>query len=237
MLGWLFGARTLADHLQAGDYPAALAIVDDALRAQPDDPELLESRAHVLSRLGRSDEAAAVLLALARRFAERGFGMRAIALLKQAQQLPVPSAAIVQQLLDTAALAHLDDVAASPLFRMFTRDELVAVVQQMQLLSFEPGEILLMQGQPGDSLYVIASGEVRVFATDAQGRLVQRPRMQAPAFFGEIALLRGGARTATVTAASPVAVLALTHDGLQAICAQRPNVRQVLVDYARQRDA
>lgn len=72
--------------------------------------------------------------------------MRAHALLKQAQLLAVPPVGADRLLSDIAALAHLDDAAASPLFRMFTRDELVAVVQQMLLLSFEPGEILLMQG-------------------------------------------------------------------------------------------
>ena len=236
MLSWFFGARTLADHVQAGNFEAALALLDDALQAQPADPELLERRAHVLARLGRSNEAGAVLVALARRFAGRGFGMRAIALLKQAQQLAAPPKDIEALLRDTAALAHLDDVAASPLFRMFTRDELVAIVQQMQLLLFEPGEILLLQGLPGDSLYVIAGGEVRVFVADPQGRPVQRRMMQAPAFFGEIAVLRGGRRTATVTAASTVAVLELTRSGLEAISVQRPNIRQVLVEFARQRE-
>ncbi|MFO1329144.1 MAG: cyclic nucleotide-binding domain-containing protein [Rubrivivax sp.] len=237
MLSWFFGPRTLADQLKAGRFADALALLDDALQAQPGDPELLERRAQVLARLGRPDEAGAVLVALARRFADRGFGMRAIALLKQAQQLATPPADIERLLHDTAALAHLDDVAASPLFRRFTRDELVAVVQQMQLQSFEPGEILLLQGQPGDSLYLIAGGDVRVFVADPQGRPVQTRTMQAPAFFGEIALLRGGVRTATLTAASPVAVLELTRAGLDAISVQRPHVRQVLVEFAEQREA
>lgn len=235
MLSRIFGARTLADHLRAGNFAAALALLDDALAAQPTDPELLEHRAQALAQLGRSQEAGTVLVALARRFAERGFGLRAMALLKQAQQLPVPPQDIDVLLRDTAALAHLDDVAASPLFRLFLRDDLVAVVQQMQLAAFEPGEILLMQGQPGDSLFVIASGDVRVYVADAQGRPVPARVMQAPAFFGEIAVLHGGVRTATVTAATPVAVLELTRAGLDALSVQRPNIRQVLVEFAEQR--
>ena len=236
MLNWFFGARTLDDHLEAGKFALALEVVDDALKAQPQEPELLEKRALVLARLGRVEEAGQVLVQLAKRFAERGFGMRAIALLKKAQQLPAPPAGVDSMLRDIAALAHLDDVAASPLFRMFSRDELVAIVQQLQLLSFEPGEILLMQGQPGDSLFVIAAGEVRVFAQDGTGKPMAVAKIPAPAFFGEIAVVRGGPRTATVTAASPVTVLELTLAGLDAISAQQPNIRKVLAEFAQQRE-
>lgn len=237
MLSWFFGARTVEGHLQAGQYAPALALLDEALAAQPEEPELLEKRALVLARLDRTEEAGQLLVLLAKRFADRGFGMRSIALLKKAQQLAAPPAGIDAMLRDIAALAHLDDVAASPLFRMFTRDELVAIVQQLQLLSFEPGEILLVQGQPGDSLFVIAAGEVRVYAQDGGGKPVAIAKMPAPAFFGEIAVVRGGARTATITAASPVTVLELTLDGLAAISAHQPNVRKVLVEFAEQREA
>lgn len=237
MLNWFFGARTLDDHVQADDFKQALALLDGALETQPEDPELLEKRAQMLARLDRVDAAGQAYEDLARRFASRGFGMRAIALLKQAQQLSPPPAGIDVLMRDIAALAHLDDVAASPLFRMFSRDELVAIVQQLQLLTFEPGEILLMQGQPGDSLYVIATGEVRVFAQDDAGKPAQVAKIPAPIFFGEIAVVRGGPRTATVTAASPVSVLELTRTGLDAISANHPSIRQVLLEFAGQREA
>src|SRR5215208_1192531 len=83
MLNWFFGARTLDDYLQAGHFAPALEILDGALKAQPEEPELLEKRALVLERLGRGAEAGEVLVKLAKRFADRGFGLRAIALLKK----------------------------------------------------------------------------------------------------------------------------------------------------------
>ena len=43
MLSWFFGARTVEGHLQAGQYAPALALLDEALAAQPEEPELLES--------------------------------------------------------------------------------------------------------------------------------------------------------------------------------------------------
>ena len=237
MLSWLFGSPTLEQHIQSGDFHKALEILDSALQVQPTDPKLLEFRAQILARQGRCDDASDSYIDLARYFADRGFGIRAIALLKQAQQLRPESSTIDQLIRSTASLAHLDDVAESPLFCLFSRDELVSIVQQLQVMLFEPGEILLMQGNPGNSLFVIASGEVRVFAEDERGRPTQVSKIPAPAFFGEIAVIRGGLRTATVTAASDVAVLELTPAGLETITAGQPRVLDLLIDFANQREA
>lgn len=237
MLNWLFGSRTLQQYIDSGDYNRALEILGGALEVQPTDPELLEFRAQILARQGCTDEASQTYIQLASHFAERGFGMRAIALLKQAQQLSPASSSIDELIRNTASLAHLDDVAESPLFCLFSRDELVSIVQQLQVTLFEPGEILLMQGKSGDSLYVIASGQVRVFAEDKGGRPMQVSKIPAPAFFGEIAVIRGGLRTATVTAASAVAVLELTPTGLEAITESQPRVLDLLVEFAGRREA
>jgi cAMP-dependent protein kinase regulator len=237
MLRWFLGARTINDYIQAGDFSTALEAVDSALEVQSADPELLEFRAQLLAKLGRVDESGEVYLQLADFFAGRGFGMRAIALLKQAQQLTPPQPGIEELIRNVASLAHLDDVAESPLFSMFSRDELITIVQQLRVMMVEPGEILLVQGKPGDSLFVIASGEVRVFAEDENGWPKSVSRILAPAFFGEIAVVRGGARTATVTAASHVAVLELTTAGLEAITTSQPRVREVLVAFADERQA
>lgn len=235
MLNWFFGSRTIDDLVRAGNFTAALKMVDKALDVQPSDPGLLELRAKMLARLDRTIEAGEVYVRLADDFAGRGFGMRAITLLKQAQQLIPPPAGLDEHIQDIAALAHLDDVAASPLFGMFSRDELVTIIRQLHVISFEPGEILLVQGMPGSSLYVIASGEVRVFAQNMDGWPEQVSKIEAPAFFGEIAVLDGGVRTATVTAASHVEVLELSVAGLAAITANQPNVREVLRDFAKKR--
>jgi len=237
MLSWLFGSRTLGEHIQNGDFDSALEILDNALQLQPENPELLEAQAKIMVKIGRADEAIETYIQLSRHFADRGFGIHAIALLKQARELTSLPQDIDSLINDIASLAHLDDVAESPLFCKFSRDELVAIVQQLRVISFEPGEILLVQGKPGDSLFVISSGEVRVFAEDEKGWPTQVSKIPAPAFFGEIAVIRGGVRTATVTAASPVAVLELTPEGLESITTKQPHIRQVLTEFADKREA
>lgn len=237
MWRWFLGSRTVDDAIEAGNFSAALEMVDKALQLQPSDPALFELKGRILAKCGRSDEAGALFVQTADYFAGRGFGVKAISLLKRAQQLSPPPPGLDERIRDMAALTHLDDVSASPLFGMFSRDELVTVVRRLRPGSYEPGEILLVQGKPGNSLYVIASGEVRIFVRNADGWPEQVAKIGAPAFFGEIAVLEGGTRTATVTAASPVEVLELTKADLHAIAENHPRVREVIRQFAGQRQA
>jgi voltage-gated potassium channel len=65
----------------------------------------------------------------------------------------------------------------------------------------EPGTVLIRQGDPADALLVLAEGTLEV-EIEQDGRTEPRPSVTAPAYVGEIGLLRGIARTATVRAAT-----------------------------------
>ena len=54
--------------------------------------------------------------------------------------------------------APASQIVVSPLFRDFSVDEMVAVIQGLKLLSFERGEVIIREGQPGGSLYMLTSG-------------------------------------------------------------------------------
>jgi CRP-like cAMP-binding protein len=72
---------------------------------------------------------------------------------------------------------------------------------------FNAGEAIVTQGEEAGGFYVIEDGTVEVYVDDT---LV---RHEGPGeYFGEIALLRGGPRTATVRAVTPVTVVALARD-------------------------
>ena len=67
-----------------------------------------------------------------------------------------------------------DQIVVSPLFRDFSVDEMVAVIAGLNLLSFERGEVILREGQPGGSLYMLTGGRVRAFRKDpATGKQVE----------------------------------------------------------------
>jgi MFS family permease len=103
----------------------------------------------------------------------------------------------------------------------------VATIENLALRaqrgSFGTGADIITQGAAADGFYVIQEGRVQVFVDGA------RRRQEGPGeYFGEIALLRGGLRTATVRALEPVKVLALARDDfLEGIGAHARSTREI----------
>ena len=124
---------------------------------------------------------------------------------------------------------------SSPLFADFSEADLVAVIQGLELATYGPGDILILEGDPGTSLFVITSGVVRAFVKQADGRNKQVREMGEGSFFGEIAVLSGKPRTATVTAKSTVEALILERKTLDNICKTHPSVRTTLQKFAAER--
>ncbi|MBN2370595.1 MAG: cyclic nucleotide-binding domain-containing protein [Vicinamibacteria bacterium] len=127
-------------------------------------------------------------------------------------------------------------IVVSPLFKDFSVDELVAVIQGLKLLSFAPRQVIIHQGDRGDSLYMLTSGRVRAFVKDAE-RQRQLPiaDLEEGAFFGEVSILTGKPRMATIVAATTCELLELERATLQSIAEKHPHVWDVMEDFARQR--
>jgi len=123
-------------------------------------------------------------------------------------------------------------VSDSPLFGGFSQDELLEVIRGFRLRTFEAGDVVLLEGERGDSLFIVTTGVVKAFVRNPQGGepLLVR-RMAEGEFFGEISILSGKPRTATVTAATPCEMLELDRPTLDGITATYPRVRQVLEEF------
>jgi CRP-like cAMP-binding protein len=124
---------------------------------------------------------------------------------------------------------------SSPLFADFSETDLVAVIQGLELASYGPGEILISEGDPGASLFVITSGVVRAFVKQTDGKNKQVREMGEGSFFGEIAVLSGKPRTATVTSKTSVEALILERKTLDNIVKTHPSVRATLQKFAAER--
>jgi len=107
----------------------------------------------------------------------------------------------------------LEILSGVPLFaglRPAERERLADVFGERTL---QRGDILCREGEAGDSLYVIARGELEIESEASPGRVLRR--LGPGEFVGEIALLLGGPRTATVQAGRPSLLLALTKKDFQ----------------------
>jgi len=128
-------------------------------------------------------------------------------------------------------------IVVSPLFKDFSVDELVAVIQGLNLVSFEAGDIIITQGEPGNSLYMLTAGSVKAFVKNPRGRQVQVHEFNEGAFFGEGSILTGKPRSATLIASTRCELLELDRPTLDSIVQTHPHVLEVMQDFARQRTA
>jgi hypothetical protein len=124
---------------------------------------------------------------------------------------------------------------SSPLFADFSEGDLLAVIQGLELATYAPGDILILEGDPGTSLFVVTSGVVRAFVRQADGKNKPVREMGEGSFFGEISVLSGKPRTATVTAKTNVEALVLERKTLDEICRTHPSVRTTLQKFAAER--
>jgi len=101
--------------------------------------------------------------------------------------------------------AQIDALRRVPLFAELGADELQAIAGAMREQTFAAGETVTVEGMPGDAFFVVESGEVEVVVEGER-----RATLHAGDYFGEIALLMGSERTATVRATSDVRCYSLT---------------------------
>jgi CRP-like cAMP-binding protein len=119
-------------------------------------------------------------------------------------------------------------LAANPLFEGFGEEELVDFVRGLRLLSFESGDVIITEGESGESVFLLATGRVRVWIHNPAGRNVALRDLTEGSFFGEISALSGRPRSATITAAADSELLELDKAALEAVVSSHPRVRGIL---------
>ncbi|MBL8114835.1 MAG: cyclic nucleotide-binding domain-containing protein [Acidobacteria bacterium] len=149
--------------------------------------------------------------------------------------LHVPEPEAPREALKPEPTAAEKAIQQSVLFKDFDAEELLAVIRGLTLKSFDPGAIIVTEGEPGGSLFVITTGRVLAFVKNATGRNVPIRELSEGDFFGEMSILSGNARSATVTAATHCDLLELDMHTLAAIEKTHPRVRNVLLDFHDQR--
>ncbi|CAO3416662.1 cyclic nucleotide-binding domain-containing protein [Azospirillum endophyticum] len=115
------------------------------------------------------------------------------------------------------------------LFEDFTPEERSAVALRGRVFDVPAGTVLMREGDSAGSLYVLLEGTVRVLRDDPFGSQVEVGFRRAGDCFGEMALIDGGARSASVVAATAVTVFELERDLFLALISPSPDLLSKLL--------
>jgi CRP/FNR family cyclic AMP-dependent transcriptional regulator len=110
-------------------------------------------------------------------------------------------------------------LAAVPMFSGCTRKELAIIARAAKEVSHREGTVIAREGERGIGLFLILDGQCSV---SIGGK--EKSKLGPGSFFGEIALLDGGPRTATVSAVTDVRLLGLTEWVFRGLLAEHPSI-------------
>lgn len=112
-----------------------------------------------------------------------------------------------------------------PLFENLSKKQLKQVAELAEIARFMAGASIVKQGVIGDSFYVVLAGQAKVVAN---GRTIHR--LLPGDHFGEISLLDGGERTASVVAETPMTLLEITQKQFFSMLTKDPETTVALLE-------
>jgi uncharacterized membrane protein len=116
-----------------------------------------------------------------------------------------------------------------PLFRLLDAAEREELAQQLELVRYAAGEQIFFIGDPGDAIFIVASGEAEVFFKNDTGERMVLERPGRGDFFGELSFLENGCRSASVTAVTELETFRLKHQDLRRFLESRPDAAMHLL--------
>lgn len=122
-------------------------------------------------------------------------------------------------------MPEVSAAARTALFARLSDEQLAALIQQCQWASFQPGDLVIRQGEFGDVMYFIMKGLVEVNRRlGDQGPQFTRLALGEGEFFGEMGILEGRPRTANVIALEPTDCLVVNRDQLERLLLEHPSM-------------
>jgi len=126
-------------------------------------------------------------------------------------------------------------LAITPVFEGVPVDARMALADQFTLRTFDDGDLIMKEGDIGSTFYLIRSGFVTLTVADSLGEAVFTTTLGEGEFIGEVALLSGRPRTATIYAHGSAELMELPRSSFNLIAGQYPSIRNVVQDYMRRR--
>ncbi|MCK4621218.1 MAG: cyclic nucleotide-binding domain-containing protein [Desulfuromonadales bacterium] len=119
---------------------------------------------------------------------------------------------------------NLDSLPDSPLFSDMNSGELKSLESYFTFRRISEGKTIFIENMPGESLYLIKQGTVRISRMLAEGDEQVLIVLGADDVFGEMAVLDGGKRSATARIAEDVILYGLTRDDYESLAQQDPKL-------------
>ena len=222
------------------EYARAVPLLKREHEKYPSNPRIRLQYADALAGAGMADDAVEQYEATAKYYDDNGLTVQAIAVKKKAEklreQLPAKAAAVEPGKNEPL---FSRPVPKSALFEVLSDVEREAIVKEMELETHDEGSVIINEGDPGTSMYLIASGEVKVYTRGIGGSSgsLYLARLGEGDFFGEVSVLSGKPRTATITASQRTELLRLDKEKLDGVLSKYPGIRKVLDEFYRKRAA
>lgn len=124
----------------------------------------------------------------------------------------------------------MDEVLArAGIFQGVQPSAVAALAQQLEPVTFSRGQVVFTEGEPGETLYIITSGKVKIGRKSVDGRESLLTLMGPSDMFGELAIFDPGPRTSTVTALSEVQAVMMHRRVLRNWISDRPEIAEQLL--------
>lgn len=124
----------------------------------------------------------------------------------------------------------MDEILArAGIFQGVEPSAIAALTKQLQPADFPRGHMVFSEGEPGDRLYIIIVGKVKIGRRSPDGRENLLTVMGPSDMFGELSIFDPGPRTSSATTITEVRAVSMDRDALRAWIADRPEIAEQLL--------
>lgn len=238
--------------IMAGKYEAALKLFSDIHKEEPSDLRMFTKLADMKEKTGDIQGAIRDYTKIAKRYADDGFVVQAIAINKLILRLDPEQTEIKQRLRDLSSergedwalstiisgdIAQVNKPKPSriPLLSGLSGQELDDFIESLELKEFSEGESIYNKGDDGDILYIIGLGEVHLETENARGNKQTFSKLTEGDFFGELAFMSKKDHVDSAIAKSDGNVLLLNRKNFDEWVKKYPSIHETVEDFYRQR--
>lgn len=245
--------RAIERFIARKQYDRAIEILERLHKKAPGELTIKQRLADAYYLYGQVEKAIVLLEEVAEYYARAGFVTKAMAVQKKVQrinpvakldiykfvkegdsgQLPVPPKTAVRagqkEAEKTAAYQILDKLLAG-----LSETEFEDVYKHLEERVYKSNELIVKEGTESDRMFIICSGSVRVWML-YKNKEVELAILREGNFFGEVALLTGQKRTASITAMEECHLLQLTRENFDKLSKQYPHFRMTVEEAMEKR--